>query len=102
MQKNRLTNTMNSKLSHNDFEMLGHIKPTDAPPFLFTRIEQRIKDKEQNKLKPSFVWTLSITMILLLLINIIVLKNESKNSLQSTENNLLSSLNLNTNNSLYQ
>lgn len=51
---------------------LSNMQKVDAPPFLFTRIAQKIKHEKQVFSSP-WAWALSATLALLMLFNLIVI-----------------------------
>lgn len=79
-------------------DILKTIQKVDAPPFLLTRIEVRIKNEERAS--PKWVWSLGIASAVLLIFNIMNIVNfnqEAENtSYQSSEE-----IHLSTNNYLY-
>lgn len=79
-------------------EPLEHIHQVDAPPFLFTRIEQRIKSNALEKVTPVKLGLITASFLLVLLINIIGVSSAS----DSKNSDLLYQLNLQTNYDLYQ
>lgn len=83
-----------------NLELLEHIQKVDAPPFLLTRIQQKIDNKYLNKLSPRWALGLSVSFIVIIVINISVIVNYNKNS--KPENNLAQSMNLMPDNNLYR
>jgi hypothetical protein len=83
-----------------DLENLGKIKRLEAPPYLFTRIKQRIEQSKKERLPRSIAVALSFSFAVLLVINtlVIVKYNSAPNAMQS----YAQSINLTSNNSLYQ
>ena len=81
-----------------DLEQLGKIQPVEAPPFLFTRIQQKIELAESEKLPVKTAWALNLSFVLLLVINSVVLANyevksnttedETENVYQTSDNSL--------------
>nr|WP_294893971.1 hypothetical protein [uncultured Pedobacter sp.] len=88
---------MESKL-----DLLSKIEKVDAPPFLYTQILQKIESRKQIEISLVKQWSLAIAFILLIILNVSVLMNNStaKQSDKQTEN-LANGLGLITNNSLY-
>ncbi len=83
-----------------DLENLGKIKRVEAPPYLFTRIKQRIEQSKKERLTRGTAVALSLSFAVLLVINtlVIVKYNTAPNTLQS----YAQSIHLTSNNSLYQ
>lgn len=79
------------------FQQLSEINPVDAPPFLLTRIKQRITNKEV-KVKPIWAASLAAAIVLLFVFNLKIVQNQSE---QKQEQIFLSSMGLNSQNYLY-
>ncbi|MFN8360142.1 MAG: hypothetical protein U0264_09535 [Candidatus Kapaibacterium sp.] len=56
-----------------DLTPLDRIARVDAPPFLLTRIRQRIDESNRTRISPPFQWVIGITVILFLAINTIAI-----------------------------
>lgn len=80
--------------------MLESIGKAAAPPFLLTRIKQRIANGNiRQYVSPRWVAVASLSFVLLLMVNVYVLKGyENKSNVKS---NLAQAMNLYPNNSLY-
>lgn len=48
---------------------LDSIKRVQAPPFLLTRIHQKIDESNRTRFKPTFQWVIGVTVVLFLAIN---------------------------------
>lgn len=48
---------------------LHKIKTVDVSPFLYTRIQQRIKDSATELVPKKLVWTVSLSMLVILFVN---------------------------------
>jgi hypothetical protein len=73
-------------------EKLKNIQKLEASPFLFTRIEQGIRNKQEQKLSAKTIWATVASLSLLILLNLAALKFEKNNqteSYNSTINNNL-------------
>ncbi len=55
-------------------EILQHIKKVDAPPFLLTRIQQKIKDGHHHQIGKLWYRTAFATLIVLFCINIYAIR----------------------------
>lgn len=90
---------MNNNKTDKQLDLLGQIQKVDAPPFLLTRIQQKISENYNIQFSQKFVWTIGISLSLILLMNVAVLVKQNK------ENNgvkrLAQSIQLMPNNSLY-
>jgi hypothetical protein len=53
--------------------LLDEIGRVDAPPFLLTRIQQKIIEARTERVSPVLAWTAGLATVLLLLINAWVL-----------------------------
>lgn len=81
-----------------DLGILEKIQRVEAPPFLFTRIQQKIEQTKKEMMPKVVAFTISTAFVLILVINTIVLTNHST---PSTTKSLVQSMHLTTNNSLY-
>lgn len=75
---------------------LETMREVETPPFLLTRIYQRIESRETSHFSPKLVWGLAISFCLLLIIN------NWTNKETKHENNLVENLQLSTNNDIYK
>ncbi len=82
-----------------DLDNLGKIQRVETPPFLFTRIQQKIEQSKKERMRKSVALSVSFSVALLLAINTIVLINY--NSKENTTDSLAQSIHLTSNNSLY-
>lgn len=83
-------------------DLLSKIEKVDAPPFLYTRILQKIENQKQIEVSIAKQWSLALAFLLLIILNISVLTSStaSKQNNKQTEN-LASGLGLVTDNNLY-
>ena len=83
-----------------DLTYLEKIKRVDTPPFLFTRIQQKINYAQNTIVPKKIVWTISLAFIVILMLNvsIIVSQQTPSNTLES----YAQSINLISNNNLYK
>lgn len=82
-----------------NLEILDKIKPVEAPPFLFTRIQQRIKNANEHFVSNKIVWLSALSFSCLVIISVSVIFYTSSPS--STAQSLAQSLHLNPTNNLY-
>lgn len=82
-----------------ELELLNNIHPVDAPPFLWSRIEQKIRNKQSEILSPRITFTLAAATLLLILLNTVFLVSTSR---PSPETDLTKSMNLFQDNLLYK
>ena len=81
-------------------ELLKHIEKVEAPPFLLTKIHQKIDNATGNRLSPRIVWSFAVSFLVVITFNIVVMtKTGGKNK---TPDNLATSMNLIPDNSLYK
>lgn len=83
-------------------ELLSHIQQVDAPPFLFTRIQQKIKEEKENQLSPKWAWTLGISVLLFMTLNIALFSSHNRENKQNYEQEMAQSFQLLPNNTLYK
>lgn len=84
----------------NELNILDQVQKVSAPPFLLTRIQQRIRNKKESNFSPALSWVLSLSLTIIVVANGVVLANmiiESKK-----EKTLLQSMSLLPNNELYK
>ena len=83
-----------------ELEILEQIKMVDAPPFLFTRISQRIANRQENTISPKVSYAIGAAFALLLVVNMLfIFKYRSQEPIAS---DLVTSMNLLEENSLYK
>jgi len=83
-----------------NIDSLGKIQKVEAPPYLFTRIQQKIEQLNKDRMPKSTFLVLNFSFLLLLIINVVVLKSNNLGK-KSTEK-YLESIHLIDNNSLYE
>lgn len=83
-----------------DLDSLARIKRVEAPPYLFTRIQQKIEQSKRNTVPVKITWAINLAFGLVLILNIIVLT--SYNSKSSSTEDYAQSIHLISDNSLYE
>lgn len=83
------------------FDMLSQIQQVDVPPFLWTRIQQKIKSEQENKFSPAFAYLLGLSFLLLIGLNVSAIKQKTYHTV-SESNNIAQTMNLLPNNTLYK
>jgi hypothetical protein len=81
------------------FDILNTIKQVEAPQFLLTRVQQRIRRVEQNRWSPQLVWTLFIGLIFIMVLELSIVGKPA--FVYSTEQNIVQLMNLHYDNLLY-
>jgi hypothetical protein len=85
-------------------DVLKQMKEAEAPPFLLTRIRQRIEALNSTAAPVKWKWTIAVSFILILAINLSAFFNTG-NDITAKKNaavqNIVSSMNLSTANDLY-
>jgi hypothetical protein len=84
----------------NELNILDQVQKVSAPPFLLTRIQQRIRNKKESQFSPTLSWVLSLSLAIIVVVNGAVLTNMIIAS--KKEKTLLQSMNLLPNNELYK
>jgi hypothetical protein len=80
--------------------LLSTIQKVDAPPFLLTRIKEKLKSNPDVKVGVGWVLAGGMSLVMVLIINVVVI---SKNSTKHQQiPNLVESMNLAPDNTLYQ
>ncbi len=59
----------------NEIELVQHVNRVAVPPFLFTRIQARIEAQLQEQLPISWVWVSLSTLLLLVVVNTLILRD---------------------------
>lgn len=97
-----------NKMSSNNVEdhtmkdplaILENIHRVDAPPFLLTRVMQKINDVKTEQIPTRFVWSLGISFLIVLALNVSVITSRNKHQ---QVNNIATEMNLYSSNSLYK
>lgn len=83
-----------------NIDQLSKIKAVEVPPFLLTRILQKIERNRASVLPKSFVRAFSLSFVLLLLLNFGAVFYSLKSD--SGKENLIESMNLEPSNSIYK
>ncbi|HNM23915.1 MAG TPA: hypothetical protein PKL15_00745 [Saprospiraceae bacterium] len=81
-------------------ELLKKVRPTEAPPFLLTRIEARLRAEAAERLPRSWQWAGALAFGALLLLNALTLRPSGSTS-TDTAGSLMSYLQINSSNQLY-
>ena len=83
--------------------VLQNIQKAETPLFLFTRIEEQIKNKLSNRVSPKTARALFLSFLFLLIINFfVIIHTINKSDDFDKEKNLVQSLQLLPDNNLYQ
>lgn len=81
-------------------ELLDQIQKVEAPPFLMTRIRQKIDAAAANQIPGSWVWSLGLSFILVMGLNIAIIVNNMQ--VPATDDNIVNTMNLSPDNALYK
>lgn len=84
----------------NELNILDQVQKVSAPPFLLTRIQQRIRNTKESTFSPALTWLLSLSLGVVVIVNGALLVNTFIASKQ--EKNLVQSMNLLPQNELYK
>lgn len=79
--------------------MLGNIKRVDAPPYLLTRIQEKVKTHPEIKVGMGWVLAGSMSLVMVLLMNVVII-NRNIAKYKKTQN-IIVSMNLVADNTLY-
>ena len=82
----------------NDIDLLKKVSKVDAPPFLLTRIQAKIRSGEAERLPVSWGWASGLAFSLLLLLNMLALGRSNETT---PTKSLAEQLQMNQNNELY-
>lgn len=83
----------------NELDNLKLIEKVEAPPFLYTRIMQRIETETAKPQMKNFTWAIGISMVIILAFNIIAISSRGRQS--EKNNSLIMELSLVPQNNLY-
>lgn len=86
--------------SHDFLEPLQTVEKIEVSPFLFSRIEQKIQTFRENTVSTKIGWTMVTSVSLIVVFNLFIFTQSSWNPKEN--NNLLQTLQIQNNNSLYQ
>ena len=86
----------------NPIDLLEQIKKVDAPPFLLTRIKQKIENAQQASFSKGLSWSLVISLCMMVLLNIAVMIKYTNSTTSMQHSTIASAMNLLPTNSLYE
>lgn len=86
--------------SHDFLEQLHTVEKVEVSPFLFSRIEQKINTLGENTVSTKMGWTMVTSVSIIVIFNLFIITQSSW--IPKENNNLLQSLQIQNNNSLYQ
>ena len=78
---------------------LNTVEKVEIPPFLFSKIEQKISFIRENTISKNMGWTWITSVSLIVLFNLFIITQSSW--IPTEKNNLLQSLQIQNSNSLY-
>jgi len=87
---------------NNPIDLLEQIKKVDAPPFLLTRIKQKIENAQQASFSKGLSWSLVISLCMMLLLNIAVMIKYTNTTTSIQDSTLAAAMNFLPTNSLYE
>ncbi len=82
-----------------NLDILNQIKQVDAPPFLYTRIQQQIDNGSRYSFSKRLAWSLGVSFAVVVIMNVAVLSYNAK--INRTNTNVAEVMDLMPNNSLY-
>jgi hypothetical protein len=87
----------------NKLDLLKQIKEVDAPPFLLTRIRQRINNSGNAEAPVKWKWAFALTSIVIMMLNGTIFLKSTVTSEKKTTGveNVINGMNLSTKNDLY-
>ena len=80
-------------------EILKNIQKVDAPPFLYTRIQERIRQQMADRISPQWAWSMGLTCLLIFSLNLSIVFSKEKKEVR--ENNLAKEMRLMPSNNIY-
>ena len=87
-----------------ELEVLQKVNRVEAPPFLFTRIEASIQAQVNEQLPMRWVWVSISTVLLLVVVNTLILRDSAQLSETSNSSvqHISEEMGMQTSNQLYQ
>jgi hypothetical protein len=84
-------------------DALNQLKEVDAPPFLYTRIQQQIQNLQHMEAPVKWKWTFALTAIMILFINIAILLRTAAPAIKKNTGveSVVNAMGLSTTNDLY-
>lgn len=83
-----------------NLDILSKIQKVEVPPFLYTRIQQKIENGNDLTFTKRLGWSLAVSFIIVLVMNVVVLSYKTSQS--KDQNNLAQEMGLMPNNTLYK
>ncbi len=83
-------------------DMLDNIGRVDAPPFLLTRIGQRIANAAAQRVQPVWAVAAGVSLVLVLALNVYVMTGTQKTASPRPQSDLAAAMELYPQNSLYE
>jgi hypothetical protein len=87
---------------NNPIDLLEQIKKVDAPPFLLTRIKQKIENAQYAHFSKGLSWSLVISLCMMVLLNIAVMIKYTNSTTSMQHSTIAAAMNLLPTNSLYE
>jgi hypothetical protein len=85
----------------NRLNKLSEINQVDAPPFLYTKIEQRIINLQEKKINPVFKFAFTGLIAFILITNVLVLNNYYASKKSNNLEVVVQNMQLQNNNTFY-
>jgi len=82
-------------------DKLKNITPVEAPPFLYTRVQQAINSLNNTAAPLRWRWTFAITAIFIVIINLTVISRSSHITKNSDVEQVVNVMQLSSSNDLY-
>jgi hypothetical protein len=92
---------MKNSETYDPTEVLSQIQRVEAPPFLLTRIRQRISDTRQQ-VSPGVAWVAGLSFLLVLALNLYIISSSDYHRETQKKPDLAQTMNLYPHNSLYE
>ncbi|OAQ38253.1 hypothetical protein A5893_15785 [Pedobacter psychrophilus] len=80
--------------------LLSKIEQVDAPPFMFTRIQQKINEAKTQEIPAYFKWSFGFVAIMIITLNITAIKVQKTDS-KSGLDKVATEMQLKNNNNFY-
>jgi hypothetical protein len=82
-------------------EQLGRVQRVDAPPFLYTRVLERVRQLKVEEVKTPWVWATALALLLLVLVNGALLTRAPESPGTEQLESVADAMSINPDNNLY-
>ena len=89
-------------MNNNDgMDKLKKIRRVEAPPFLFMRIQEKIRSAVAEKVPVSWKWSFAVAALFIIALNVVVIRNASATAPKADLQEVINAFHLSDSNNLY-